>query len=118
MDTTAQNFPNVPPFPDNVPTAPLLRLSLKKLLENDQEESDSFFTACKDVGFFYLDLEGTTEGQSLSRDADALFNVGSELFDLPVEEKQSYDLSAQNSYFGYESLPKPSLSHLHSMHSL
>ena len=101
MDTTAQNFPNLPPFPDDVPTAPLLRLSLKSLLNNDKEESNRFFTACKDVGFFYLDLEGTREGQSLLEDAEALFGVGSELFDLPLEEKQSYDFSAQNSYFGY-----------------
>ncbi|KAL6718870.1 hypothetical protein ACLMJK_003104 [Lecanora helva] len=98
----AQDFPDLPPFPDNVPTAPLLRLSLEKLLENDEEESIRFFTACKDIGFFYLDLQGTQEGQSLLQDADALFDVGSKLFDLPLEEKQSYDFSAQNSYFGYK----------------
>ena len=90
----------LPPFPDDIPTVPLVQISLRKLLEDDQSESDRFFTACKDLGFFYLDLRGTTEGRSLLEDADELFDVGSKLFDLPLEEKQRYDFSEQNSYFG------------------
>lgn len=94
-----QGNPN-PPFPDDVPTAPLLPISFQKLLNDDQGESRRFFEACKDLGFFYLDLRGTSRGQSIVEDADSLFNVGEQLLSLPLEEKKRYDFSGQKSYFG------------------
>ena len=90
-----------PPFPNNVPIAPLLRLSLEKLLKNDTQESARFFQACKELGFFYLDLRGTPAGESLLDDANRLFDIGEHLFELDLEEKQKYDFSAQQSYYGY-----------------
>jgi isopenicillin N synthase-like dioxygenase len=90
-----------PPFPSDVPTAPLLRLSLEKLLNNDTEESTRFYQACKNLGFFYLDLRGTSIGESILKDADRLFDVGEKLFELDLEEKEKYDFSAQHSYYGY-----------------
>lgn len=95
-----QDYDNAPPFPDDVPTAPLLRLSLAKLIDRDAEEINRFVRACEDLGFFYLDLSGP--GDSICADADQLFKVGAELFDLPVEEKKQYDFSARKSYFGYK----------------
>ena len=89
-----------PPFPDDVPTAPLLRISLRKLLHRDASEVDRCIRACEDLGFFYLDLRG--DGDALLRDVDALFAVGEELLDLPLEKKAPYDFSQQKSYFGYK----------------
>lgn len=89
-----------PPFPDDVPTAPLLRISLSKILQRDKIELERFNRACEDLGFFYLDLTGP--GNVLLRDADKLFDIGEELFDLPLEEKAKYDFSAKKSYFGYK----------------
>lgn len=97
ITTTAQAHP---PFPEDVPTAPLLRISLDKLLQRDTIELERFVRACEDLGFFYLDLTGP--GDSLLAEADKLFGVGQELFDLPLEEKAKYDFSAQKSYFGYK----------------
>jgi len=91
---------SAPPFPEDVPTAPLLRLSLRKLLGRDEAEVKRFNRACEDLGFFYLDLEG--DGDSLLRDANGLFDVAEALCDLPLEEKQKYDFSSQKSYFGYK----------------
>ena len=127
MPSLYEPFPGLPPFPDTVPTAPLLKISLAKLLRHDKEEEQNLWEACCDLGFFYLDLrsdgtEGDTngyanehsngkngpttdvqiDGESLLRDADQLFKVGEELFDLPVEEKQKYDFAEQGSYFGYK----------------
>ena len=101
----AESLPSIstnslPPFPENIPIAPLLRLSLQKLLQRDQTELDRFNRACEDLGFFYLDLSGP--GDSLQHDADQLFNVAEQLCDLPLEEKSKYDFSAQKSYFGYK----------------
>jgi isopenicillin N synthase-like dioxygenase len=95
-----QTYENAPPFPDNVPTAPLLRLSLAKLLDRDPAELNRFVRACEDLGFFYLDLYGP--GDSILADADQLFQVGEKLFDLPLEEKKQYDFQQRKSYFGYK----------------
>ncbi|OQD76539.1 hypothetical protein PENDEC_c004G02001 [Penicillium decumbens] len=96
------NFPGLPPFPDDVPTAPLLRLSLGKLLAGDATECERLFQASIEIGFFYLDLQDSDHGISLLRDADNLFTIGERLFELNLEEKMRYDFSAQNSYFGYK----------------
>ena len=101
MATTAKTeSAAAPPFPDDVPMAPLLRLSLHKLLRRDEAEVERFSRACEDLGFFYLDLEG--DGDSLLRDANGLFDVAEALCDLPSEEKERYDYSGEKSYFGYK----------------
>ncbi|EXJ92350.1 hypothetical protein A1O3_00900 [Capronia epimyces CBS 606.96] len=100
LTAPTQTFDDAPPFPEDVPTAPLLRLSLARLLDRDTQEIDRFVRACEDLGFFYLDLTGP--GDSLLADADQLFEVGSELFELPLEEKRKYDFMHKNSYFGYK----------------
>ncbi|KEF54014.1 uncharacterized protein A1O9_09809 [Exophiala aquamarina CBS 119918] len=100
LSAAVQKFENAPPFPEDVPTAPLLRLSLAKLLKRDNEEVNRFVRACEDLGFFYLDLSGP--GDSLLADADELFKTGAALYDLPLEEKKKYDFMHKNSYFGYK----------------
>lgn len=96
------NFPGLPPFPDDVPTAPLLRLCLGKLLAGDAVELERLYEASVDIGFFYLNLQDCEHGTSLLGDADGLFQVGERLFELPLDEKKKYDFSSQNSYFGYK----------------
>jgi hypothetical protein len=99
-------FPDLPPFPDNVSTAPLLRISLEKLLNHDDEEHNRCWQACCDLGFFYLDLRTSQEqfidGNALLRDADRLFEVMKGFYDLDVQEKVKYDFKDQGSYFGYK----------------
>jgi len=125
----------IPSFPNTVPTAPLLRISLSKLLAGDKEEEGRVWDASRSLGFFYLDLRvpkcqpskhsngtnghtnGTNEtnggskcedslevldGEVLLKDANNLFCVGEEIFQLPVEEKRRYDFKDQGSYFGYK----------------
>ncbi|OQD81453.1 hypothetical protein PENANT_c027G06759 [Penicillium antarcticum] len=96
------NFPNIPPFPDDIATAPLLRLSLGKLIAGDPSEYANLFQASSDIGFFYLDLSDSEQGSSLLGDADTLFKLGERLFELSLDEKKKYDFSRQNSYFGYK----------------
>lgn len=149
-------FHDLPPFPDNIPTAPLLRISLSKLLSGAQDEVDRLWEASCKLGFFYLDLRdgekrnglespeqkelwanvwdehadsdrsikrkhsggnvaaGTSshegdaqvDGEQLLKDAEALFKVGQQIFDLPVEEKSKYDMVSRGSYFGYKGYGK------------
>lgn len=142
-DESALDFEGLPPFPTNVPVAPLLRISLRKLLIGDQDEVNRLWKACCELGFFYLDMrdgqnlgshgmksperdelteniwatekaqpedhvisprqqEQDIDGDQLVKDAYALFEVGEQIFDLPVEEKIKYDFKDQGSYFGYK----------------
>jgi len=144
------NFLDLPPFPEDAPTAPLLRISLSKLVQGNQGEIDKLWEACRELGFFYFDLRGAStdqkttlkptsakdliegicdevnradsatgdvepdklenirefdvdiDGERLLQDAEDLFGIGKEIFDLPVEEKIKYDLKDQGSYFGYK----------------
>ncbi|KAJ0136207.1 Mannitol-1-phosphate 5-dehydrogenase [Fusarium oxysporum f. sp. albedinis] len=113
----------VPPFPDDVPIAPLLCISLKKLLETDGAEEDRLWQACRDLGFFYIDLHTAqsvdpgsgvcqnshktqvVDGLALLSKAERLFELQKHVFKLPVEEKQRYDFKDIGSYFGYELPP-------------
>jgi isopenicillin N synthase-like dioxygenase len=101
-------FPDLPAFPDNVPTAPLLRISLEKLLSHDAEEEERCWKACCELGFFYLDLRAPSasgqaiNGPTLLQDVDWLFEVMKGFFDLTVQEKVKYDFKDQGSYFGYK----------------
>ncbi|KAI6871829.1 Clavaminate synthase-like protein [Hortaea werneckii] len=122
-------FDELPPFPGNVPTAPLLRLNLNRLLQGNPQEIEKLWNACRDIGFFYLDLrdgqarkrdsfqESETDdhdeaavvstqldGNALLEDAAQLFSLGEKVFMLPTEEKQEYDFKDRGSYFGYKGL--------------
>ncbi|KAH7361147.1 hypothetical protein BKA66DRAFT_426107 [Pyrenochaeta sp. MPI-SDFR-AT-0127] len=106
-----ESFPDLPPFADNIPTAPLLRISLEKLLQGDTSEQERCWKACCDLGFFYLDLRssGSTnhdqdiiDGDALLKDSDGLFEVMKGFYELDVQEKVKYDFKEQGSYFGYK----------------
>lgn len=92
----------IPRFPDDVQTAPLVRLSLAKLLAHDAIESERLYEASKTLGFFYLDLQDAPSGRALCLDADALFQVGEQLFMLGSNELQKYNFQGQGSYMGYK----------------
>lgn len=96
-------FPDLPPFPSDIPIAPLHRLVLSKL-RNDPAESERLFSSSKDLGFFYLDLRQDQDGEVLLREAEGLFGLAPALYDLGREELQKYDYKAQGSYMGYKGL--------------
>lgn len=125
MDAAADelDFQDLPPFPRDVPTVPLLRIDLLKLLHNDVSEVDRLWRACCNIGFFYLDLQARTpdherdntgladggssiDGQALLEDAEQLFALGEHFFALPTEEKQRFDFGERGSYFGYKGYGK------------
>ncbi|KAI1413511.1 Clavaminate synthase-like protein [Hypoxylon sp. FL1857] len=92
----------LPPFPKDVPTHPLLQISLKKLLDNNAEEEKRVIDACEDNGFFYLDVRDAGSYSSILSDIDKLLMIGEEFFSLNLEEKMKYNLSSTTPYFGYK----------------
>ena len=96
-------FPKLPPFPSDIPIAPLHRLVLSRL-RSDPAESERLFSSSKDLGFFYLDLRQDEDGEVLLDEAERLFGLAPTLYELGREELQKYDYKAQGSYMGYKGL--------------
>lgn len=95
-----------PPFPDDIPTAPLVTISLHKLVANSPDENARLLQAARSLGFFYLDLRHSAAGEQLLQQADGMFDLMRDFFDLPLDEKQKYDFAAQKMYYGYKGLGK------------
>ena len=83
-------FDTYPPFPQDVPTAKIARLSLSKLAAEDGDEASALFEACCSSGFFLLDLQNNPTGESLQQDIEKIFHVAKETMALEVEEKARF----------------------------
>lgn len=90
-----------PPFPDDITTAPLVSISLSKLESGDEEESKAFFEAAKTLGFFYLQLEGSTLGEKIVDDAEQLNALQQEFYKRPQEEREEFAREKIDSFMGY-----------------
>ncbi|KAH8897464.1 Clavaminate synthase-like protein [Thozetella sp. PMI_491] len=90
-----------PPFSEDVKTAPLVSISLAKLEANDAAESRAFFQAAKDLGFFYLNTEGSALGERLVSQAEQVHSLQQRFWALPNEEKEVYAREKIDAFFGY-----------------
>ena len=98
LPTTHHQYP---PFPDDITTAPLVSISLSALEAGDEEESAAFFEATKNLGFFYLKLEGSTLGEKIVEEAEALNALQKEFYQRPQEEREEYAREKIDAFFGY-----------------
>lgn len=90
-----------PPFPPDLPTAPLESISLAKLEAGDEDELTDFFNSCCDLGFSYLALTSSELGESIVRDAESLHVLQQEFFALPHEVKDEYGRDKVDPFFSY-----------------
>lgn len=91
MTQTIGNTIELAPFPEGFQCIDLPRISLDKLLNDDDEEAQKIFDICTTTGFFYLDLNDHPKGEKLWNDGCEACRIG--LKALPVmsmEEKLSY----------------------------
>jgi isopenicillin N synthase-like dioxygenase len=93
-------FAVYPPFPAEIRTASLSKISLAKLFANDAEESKAMFNACRKAGFFILNLNDNQTGKALIRDIDAIFNIAKQTMSLPKKEKSKFDIVPPKRYLG------------------
>lgn len=91
----------LPPFPDDIDVAPLLSISLRKLEANDERESKRFFQACKDLGFFYLDMFDSDLGERIIRGAEGVNAVQQRWLKLSNAEKDKYGRPVLHDFFAY-----------------
>jgi isopenicillin N synthase-like dioxygenase len=92
------------PFPEDVECAPLVTLSLSRLLAGDVSEHSRLYAASKELGFFYLDLSGCEQGSGLLDSANSLFDISRDFFDLPLATKRQYDFAGKAKYYGYKGM--------------
>lgn len=90
-----------PAFPSNIPTAPLVSISLRKLQANDEAESAAFFKAAREYGFFYMKLDDSELGESIIDGAEQLQTLQQEFFKRPHEEKEEFARVKIDPFFGY-----------------
>ena len=94
------SYEDLPPFPDNVPLVPLYRVSLDKLLANDEDEHARLFEACKTLGFFYLELGDSEYGRALRDGSEDLLRLAQKAHALPQEVKEAHTFAKMRAIFG------------------
>ena len=94
-----------PAFPDDITTAPLISISLARLEAGDEFESKALFEACKNLGFFYMELEGSSLGGRIGDGAEKLHQIQQKFFKRPNEEKEIYAREKIDPFFGYRIAP-------------
>lgn len=96
------SFDYIPPFPEDLPLAPIAIISYRKLLQGDPDEAARVLEATKTYGFFYLDLQGIPEGETLLAESEQLHALAKDAFAAPLDEKLQYALERGVSLFGYK----------------
>lgn len=88
-------------FPDNVKTADIARLSLEKLLDHDEIESERLFHACQTYGFFHLAVDGV-EGGKFQADLQRMYELDEGLHSLPEDVKMKHAYAPPKQLFGFK----------------
>ncbi|KJZ80515.1 hypothetical protein HIM_00365 [Hirsutella minnesotensis 3608] len=95
-------FREIPAFPEDVPLMEMKTVSLASLHAGDSEAVERMFEACKELGFFLLDLHGDDLGDKMVEEIDRLFGVGKDIMDLPPEVKQPCLHDIPKSFLGFK----------------
>ena len=92
-----------PPFPSDLPTAGLVSVSFDALQDPStaQLEASKLFAACKDLGFFYLKLDGSDVGNTIIQEVEQLHELQQEFYALPHEEKDRFGRDKIDPFFSY-----------------
>ena len=98
---TVDHFNKYPPFPTDIPVADLRCLSFSKLLTDEQSESEQLFQSCREIGFFVVDLRGTSEGEAMLKHAETAFDLNKKIHELDQEELNKHALQPSVSLFGF-----------------
>ncbi|KAL8736135.1 MAG: hypothetical protein Q9181_002525 [Wetmoreana brouardii] len=83
------------PFPNDMPIADLEKISLYKLLNDDEDEAQRLFKVCKETGFFYLDMMDHPKGKQMWEDACTACRAGQDVLPrVPMQEKKLFKAPA------------------------
>ncbi|KAF8890133.1 hypothetical protein BD779DRAFT_1518485 [Infundibulicybe gibba] len=85
-----------PPFPDDVPTHPLLIIDYQLIKAGDAAEINRLWEAGTKLGFWYL------KNHEADDEVNGMFEMGAETMALPLEEKMKYEQGDSGISFGYK----------------
>jgi len=85
------------PFPEGLPEIQLHRVSLTKLLNDDEEQCRLIYDICTGQGFFYLDLTDHPKGLKLLDDVRTVYRVAKDVYSS-VSMKDKYTFKPRGSY--------------------
>ncbi|KAL0954197.1 hypothetical protein HGRIS_005325 [Hohenbuehelia grisea] len=85
-----------PPFPDDIPTHPLIVVDYARIVAGDEAEVDKLWDAATNLGFWYLKNHG------VEVEANGMFDMGEATMALPLEEKMKYEQGDDGNSFGYK----------------
>ncbi|OTA94408.1 hypothetical protein M434DRAFT_383858 [Hypoxylon sp. CO27-5] len=97
-------FEDVPPFPDNIPTASMSIIPLESLRSGENATAKDVLGACQELGFFLLDLRGDDTGKALVQEIDHLFGLCKDLMNVPAEVKMKYQHDIPRTFLGFKPL--------------
>ncbi|KAK7051466.1 hypothetical protein VNI00_004440 [Paramarasmius palmivorus] len=86
----------IPPFPTDVPTHPLLIIDYELLKVGDEAEISRLWSAATSLGFWYLKNHGADE------EVNEMFEMGRETMALPLEVKMKFEQGDGGVSFGYK----------------
>lgn len=98
---TPRYFVQAPAFPTGTPIASLPTISLEGLQSGNPTEGLKLFEACREWGFFLIDLRDSNEGTALLQDAERMFDLTTELFSLDQASLDRYAYDAPRDLTGY-----------------
>lgn len=70
-----------PPFPDDIPVAPLLVIDYALIKAGDQDEIDKLWKAATELGFWY------TKNHDMDKEVEDMYELSTKTLELPLEEK-------------------------------
>ncbi|KAM0790376.1 hypothetical protein ACM66B_003258 [Microbotryomycetes sp. NB124-2] len=94
-DKVSKPYPRAP-FPDYVPTHPLVVIDFALIKVGDDEECRRLFKACSTLGFFYL------KNHSVEELVEPMFEIGQDTFSSPVEELLPFEMGSEGRTAGYK----------------
>ncbi|KLT43940.1 Clavaminate synthase-like protein [Cutaneotrichosporon oleaginosum] len=92
---------SLPPFPSDLTTAPLVSVSLAGLEARDPAAEQALWDACRDLGFFYLDMFGSELGERIVTQAEQVNDVQDEFWALGNAELDKYGRDKVHDFFAY-----------------
>ncbi|KAG6899688.1 hypothetical protein C0993_007888 [Termitomyces sp. T159_Od127] len=84
----------LPSFPDDVPTHPLLVIDYQLISTRDSHEIDRLWEAATKLGF-------CLKNHGVDKEVDGMFDMGAETMKLPLEEKLKFEQGDDGMSFGY-----------------
>ncbi|KAI5118664.1 hypothetical protein M0805_001037 [Coniferiporia weirii] len=88
----------LPPFPDEIPTHPLLIIDYALIASEDTQEIERLWRAATELGFWYLKNHGT------DHEVEEMFEMGAETMDLPLTEKMKFNQGSDGQSPGYKAV--------------